>query len=163
MGLESSYPAFKVRGHEAFVELSLIQAQKSRPAVNKFRVGAVLVDADKSEVLLTGYALEYPRDYKGDSGTTHAEHLCIHEVPPANTTVHNHRACNERLRGDVTCATRIPQLNGAIRTVYVGIREPRTFIVNNDGQGRLEPDSLKVIYTIPHLQGKIMEIFIVEH
>lgn len=44
--------------------------------------------------------------------------------------------CNERLSGNMTCASRILRINGAINKGYVGIRDPGTFIANNDGQKR---------------------------
>ncbi|KFY93388.1 hypothetical protein V498_04455 [Pseudogymnoascus sp. VKM F-4517 (FW-2822)] len=129
MGFETN-PTFTVGDHEAFMEFALIQAQKSPPAGNKFCVGAILVDADNGKVLSTGFSLEYPRDYKGDLGTTHAEQCCfikiadehdlpeerIHEVLPVNTVLYTTmEPCNERLSGNMTCATRILRLSGAIK------------------------------------------------
>ncbi|KAF4501431.1 bifunctional RIB2 [Fusarium agapanthi] len=153
------YPTFEVGDHEAFMEYALTQAQKSPPAGNKFCVGAVLVNEAKGKVLSTGYSLEYPSDYKGGPGTTHAEQCClikiadehnlpeerIHEVLPPDTVLYTTmEPCNERLSGNMTCVTRILKLNGAIKTVYVGIREHGTFIANNDGKERLEEIGVKV-------------------
>lgn len=136
------YPTFEVGDHVAFMEFALIHAKKSRPAANKFCVGAVLVDATKGRVISTGYSLEYPQDYKGDPGTTHAEQCCfikiadehnlpeerIHEVLPTDTSLYTTmEPCNERLSGNMTCVTRILRLKSAIKTVYVGIREPGAF------------------------------------
>jgi pyrimidine deaminase RibD-like protein len=178
MASRSTQPALAVGDHEAFMEYALEQAQKSPPAANKFCVGAVLVDADKGEVLSTGYSLEYPRDYKGDLGTTHAEQCCfikvadehnlpeerIAEVLPPNTVLYTTmEPCNERLSGNTTCATRILRLNGAIKTVYVGIREPRTFIVKNDGQKRLEEGGVKVVFPVEHMHDRIIEISMAGH
>ncbi|KAJ5722690.1 cytidine deaminase-like protein [Penicillium malachiteum] len=144
---------------------ALTQAHKSPPAGNKFCVRAVLVDADQGKVLSTGYSLEYSRDYKGDPGTTHAEQCCfikiadahnipeerIHEVLPPNTVLDTTmEPCNERLSGNITCATRILRLNGAIKTVYMGIKEPGTFITHNDGQERLEAGGVKVVFPVEH-------------
>ncbi|KAF5560597.1 hypothetical protein FPHYL_6565 [Fusarium phyllophilum] len=171
-------PTFQVGDHEAFMEYALAQAKKSPPAGNKFCVGAVLVDAAKGRVLSTGYSLEYPRDYKGDPGTTHAEQCCfikiadehnlpeerIHEVLPPDTVLYTTmEPCNERLSGNVTCATRILRLKGAIKTVYVGIREPGTFIANNDGQERLEANGVKVLYPVEHWRDRITEISMAGH
>ncbi|KAF4343917.1 hypothetical protein FBEOM_2152 [Fusarium beomiforme] len=142
------------------MEFAISQAKKSPPAANKFCVGAVLVDADKGKVLSTGYSLGYPRDYKGDPGTTHIEQCCfleiadehnlpeerIHQVLPENTALYTTmEPCNERLSGNMTCVTRILRLKRAIRTVYVGIREPGTIIANNNGQERLEANGVKVV------------------
>ncbi|KAK4185210.1 bifunctional protein RIB2 [Podospora australis] len=122
------------------------------PSPSKFCVGAVLVDADKNEILSTGYSEELPRDRAGDPGSTHAEHCCfikvadkhglhgfdIAKVLPPNTVLYTTmEPCNERLSGNRTCADRIIELNGAIKVVYVGILEPTTFIRDNQGIKRL--------------------------
>jgi pyrimidine deaminase RibD-like protein len=168
-----TYPTFSIRGHETFMEFALVQAQKSPPAANKFCVGAVLVDANNGKVLSTGYSLEYPRDYKGDPGTTHAEQCCfikiadkhnlpeerIHEVLPINTALYTTmEPCNERLSGNMSCATRILRLKDAIKTVYVGIKEPGTFIAQNDGQNRLEANGVKVEFPVEHWRDKITKV-----
>lgn len=166
-------PTFAIGDHEAFMEFALIQAQKSPPAANKFCVGAVLVDAGTGKVLSTGYSLEYPRDYKGDPGTTHAEQCCfikiadehnlseerIHEVLPADTALYTTmEPCNERLSGNMTCVTRILRLKSAIKTVYVGIKEPGTFIAHNDGQERLEANGVKVVFPVEHWRDRITKV-----
>lgn len=173
-----NHPLFKVGDHEGFMEYALEQARKSPPASNKFCVGAVLVDEDKGEVLSTGYSLEYPRDYKGDPGTTHAEQCCfikiadkhnlreeqIADVLPPNTVLYTTmEPCNERLSGNMTCATRIIRLKNAIKTVYVGIREPGTFIANNDGQERLESHGINVIYPVEHMKDRITKVALAGH
>ncbi|EGU85206.1 hypothetical protein FOPG_14164 [Fusarium oxysporum f. sp. conglutinans race 2 54008] len=172
------YPKFEVGDHVALMEFALTQAKKSPPAANKFCVGAVLVDAAKGRVISTGYSLEYPRDYNGDPGTTHAEQCCfikiadehnlpegrIHEVLPTDTSLYTTmEPCNERLSGNMTCVTRILRLKSAIKTVYVGIREPGTFIANNDGQQRLEANGVKVVYPVEHWRDRIIEISMAGH
>ncbi|CVL10612.1 related to RIB2-DRAP deaminase [Fusarium proliferatum] len=174
----AAYPTFAVGDHEAFMEFTLTQAKKSPPAANKFCVGAVLVNAATGRVISTGYSLEYPRDYKGDPGTTHAEQCCfikiadehnlseesIHEVLPKDTTLYTTmEPCNERLSGNMTCVNRILRLKSVIKTVYVGIREPGTFIANNDGQQKLEANGIKVVYPVDHWRDKIMEISMTGH
>lgn len=179
MASEQDCPSFPVRDHDAFMEFAIEQARKSPPGKDKFCVGAVLVDEDKGQVLSTGYSLEYPRDYKGDPGTTHAEQCCFikiadqHDLPeqeigqvlPPNTVLYTTmEPCNERLSGNMTCATRILRLNGAIKTVYVGIKEPGRFIANNDGQPRLEAGGVRVVYpAVLHLQEKITEVSLAGH
>lgn len=178
MGSPAEYPTFPVRDHEAFMEFALTQAKKSPPAGNKFCVGAVLVDENKGEVLATGFSLEYPEDYKGDLGTTHAEQCCfikiadkhglpeerISEVLPPNTVLYTTmEPCNERLSGKITCTTRIVRLNGAIKTVYVGIKEPGTFIANNTGQERLEAQGVVVTFPVQHWQDRITQISTAGH
>jgi pyrimidine deaminase RibD-like protein len=178
MSLQQIHPSFKIGDHEGFMEYAIKQAQKSPPAPDKFCVGAVLVDADKGEVLSTGYSLEYPKDYKGDPGTTHAEQCCLikiadrHGLPeeaigavlPPNTVLYTTmEPCNKRLSGNMPCATRLIRLGGAINTVYVGIQEPGKFIGHNDGQARLEAHGIKVIYPVEHLRAKITETSLAGH
>lgn len=173
MDSQPSHPTIVPGDHEAFMEYALSQAHKSPPAPNKFCVGAALVDGDTGVVLSTGYSLEYPRNHGGDPRTTHAEQCCsikvaekhdlpedqIGEVLPPNTVLYTTmKPCNERLSGNMTCATRILRLGGAIKTVYVGIKEPGTSIVKNDGQERLEPNGVRVVFPVEHLKDKIMAV-----
>lgn len=71
--------------------------------------------------------------------------------------------CDERLSGNMTCVTRILRLNGAIKTVYVGIKEPGTFIEHNDGQERLEANGVKVEFPVEHLRDRITKISLAGH
>jgi pyrimidine deaminase RibD-like protein len=52
--------------------------------------------------------------------------------------------CNKRLSGNRTCVERIIRLNGAIKAVYVGIKEPEVFVGENRGMKRLEEAGIKV-------------------
>ncbi|KAK4155617.1 hypothetical protein C8A00DRAFT_41803 [Chaetomidium leptoderma] len=155
----ASHPIIAPGDHIAFMKYAVKRAQLSPPSPSKFCVGAVLVDADRNEILSTGYSEELPRDRLGDPGSTHAEHCCfikvadmhgIHDfdiakVLPPNTVLYTTmEPCNERLSGNRTCVERILGLGGAIKTVYVGIREPGTFIKLNEGIKRLEEAGVKV-------------------
>ncbi|KAJ6189709.1 hypothetical protein N7519_004617 [Penicillium mononematosum] len=166
-------PTFAVGDHEAFIKFALIQAKRSPPAANKFCVRAVLVDAANGKVLSTGYSLEYPRDYKGDLGTTHVEQCYfikiadkhnlpkerIYEVLPANIVLYTTiEPYNERLSSNMTCATRILRLRSTIGTVYVGTKEPGTFIAHNDGQQRLEANGVKVVFPVEHWRDRIIKV-----
>jgi pyrimidine deaminase RibD-like protein len=128
------------------MEYALEQARLSPPAPTKFCVGAVLVDAEKNAILSTGYSMELP-------GNTHAEQCCItkvaqrHNLPeerigevlPKNTVLYTTmEPCNKRLSGNRTCVEGILMLNDAIKVVYVGIKEPETFVGENVGRKRLE-------------------------
>lgn len=67
------------------------------------------------------------------------------EFLPENTVLHtNMEPCNERLSGNRTCVERILKLSGAIKVVYVGKKEPSTFIRENSGRRRLEDAGFKV-------------------
>jgi pyrimidine deaminase RibD-like protein len=143
-------------------------------------VGAVLVDADRNEILSTGYSEELPRDRPGDPGSTHAEHCCfikvadkhgIHDfdiapVLPPNTVLYTTmEPCNERLSGNRTCVERILGLGNAIKVVYVGIREPATFIKHNEGIKRLEEAGVKVVLLDddPELRAVILDATFAGH
>lgn len=136
------------------------QARLSPPSPSKFCVGAVLVDADRNEILSTGFSEELPRDRHNDPGSTHAEHCCfikfgdrhgLHDfdiaasLPPNTVLYTTMEPCNERLSGNRTCVERILGLGAAIKVVYVGIREPDTFIKLNEGIKRLEDAGVKVV------------------
>ncbi|KAI9375176.1 hypothetical protein BJX61DRAFT_531811 [Aspergillus egyptiacus] len=114
--------------------------QKSPPAANKFRVGAVLVNAPCGQFISTGYSLEYPHDYKGDPGsTTHAEQCCFIKVS------YQYSIPEERIHEVLPAITAL-----AIKTVYVGIKEPGTFIAQNNGQARLEAAGVEAVFPVEH-------------
>ncbi|KAL8738057.1 MAG: hypothetical protein Q9181_001125 [Wetmoreana brouardii] len=149
--------------HVAFMEHALSCARKSPPAPNKFCVGACLVDADEGRVLSTGYSLELPRNAleDGDQGSTHAEQCCfikiaqkhglpeerIGDVLPPNTVLYTTmEPCNKRLSGNRTCVDRILGLRGSVKAIYIGIREPDTFVGKSTGEGnrKLEAAGIRV-------------------
>lgn len=71
--------------------------------------------------------------------------------------------CNERLSGNVTCATRILRLKSVIKTVYVGIGEPGRFILHNNGQERLEANGVKVVFPVEHWRDRITKVSMTGH
>jgi len=73
------------------------------------------------------------------------------------------KPCNERFSGNMTCVTRILRLNGAIKMVYVGIKEPGTFIRHNDGEQRLEANGVNVELPVKHMHDKITRISLAGH
>ncbi|KAF2688476.1 hypothetical protein K458DRAFT_440110 [Lentithecium fluviatile CBS 122367] len=140
---------------------AVTQARQSPPGPDKFCVGAVLANGTTGEILSTGYSIELPGYMEGDSGSTHAEQCCfikiaqarglpavraeehIVDILPENTVLYTTmEPCNARLSGNRTCCDRIVALKERLKTVYVGIREPNTFIVGNDGKGRLESEGV---------------------
>jgi len=177
MASEPSHPTIAPNDHKGYMEYALEKACLSPPASTKFCVGAVLVDADKNEVLSTGYSLELPGDRPGDPGSTHAEHCCLikvaekHGVPddqvlavlPSNTVLYTTmEPCNERLSGNRTCVERILTLKDKIKLVYVGIREPGTFIGLNEGMKRLVAEGVEV-RQIEGMQDRILEVSMAGH
>ena len=177
MASEPHHPTIPAGDHKAYMEHALDQARLSPPAPTNFCVGAVLVDADANAILSTGYSLELPRGSLGDPGSTHAEQCCfikvaqkhnlpeerIGEVLPKNTVLYTTmEPCNERLSGNRTCVERILRLNGAIKVVYVGIKEPRVFIGENLGRKRLE-DAEVVVIMVEGMQDRILKVATAGH
>ncbi len=177
MAFESSHPKIAAGNHEGFMEYALDKARLSPPASTKFCVGAVLVDAEKNEILSTGYSLELPRDSLGDPGSTHAEQCCfikvaqkhnlpeerIGEVLSKNTVLYTTmEPCNKRLSGNRTCVERILRLNGAIKVVYVGIKEPEIFVGENVGRKRLEDAGVEVTI-VEGMQDRILKVSTAGH
>lgn len=177
MASEKSHPTIAAGDHKAFMQYALERARLSPPASTKFCVGAVLVDADKGEILSTGYSLELPRDSLGDPGSTHAEQCCfikvaqkhglpeerIGEVLPERTVLYTTmEPCNKRLSGNRTCVERILRLDGAIKVVYVGIKEPEVFIGENLGRKRLE-DAGVMVEVVEGMQDQILEVSTAGH
>lgn len=159
------------------MEYAIEQARLSPPAPTKFCVGAVLVNVDKNEILSTGYSMELPGDRPGDPGNTHAEQCCLikvaekhniseerlAEVLPQNTVLYTTmEPCNERLSGNRTCVDRILGLGGAIKVVYVGIKEPEVFIGQNEGRKRLEDAGIPVVF-VEGMQDRILKISTAGH
>jgi pyrimidine deaminase RibD-like protein len=177
MASDPHYPTIAAGDHKGYMEYALEQACLSPPASTKFCVGAVLVDADKNSILSTGYSLELPRDSLGDPGSTHAEQCCfikiaqkhnlpeerIGEVLPSNTILYTTmEPCNQRLSGNRTCVERILRLNGAIKVVYVGIKEPEVFIGVNAGRKRLE-DAGILVEMVEGMQDRILKVSTAGH
>lgn len=157
----TTHPTIAPGDHKAFMEYAVVQARLSPPGPDKFCVGAVLVDGDSGAILSTGYSIELPGYMEGDMGSTHAEQCCfikiaqshglsavraeehIIDLLPSNTVLYTTmEPCNARLSGNRTCCDRIVALKEKLKTVYVGIREPNTFIVDNDGKHRLEAEGI---------------------
>ena len=177
MASEPSHSTIAAGDHKRYMEYALEQARLSPPASTKFCVGAVLVDADKNEILSTGYSMELPGNSPADPGNTHAEQCCfikvalkhnlledqIGEVLPKNTVLYTTmEPCNKRLSGNRTCVERILRLNGAIKVVYVGIKEPETFIGQNVGRKRLEDAGIAVTF-VEGMQDLILEVSTAGH
>ena len=143
------------------MEYAAENAKLSPPGPDKFCVGAVLIDGETGKILSTGYSIELPGYMDGDGGSTHAEQCCFIKVAqqyaqpearaeqyikdflPKKTILYTTmEPCNARLSGNITCCDRIVALKGIIQTVYVGIREPSTFIQDNDGKLRLQSEGI---------------------
>ncbi|KAK6207100.1 hypothetical protein LQW54_007529 [Pestalotiopsis sp. IQ-011] len=156
--------------HEAYLKLALSLATQSPPKPTNYRVGAVLLDVTNNEILSTGYTLELP-------GNTHAEQCCFeklatkHGVDPARlsevlpdtvalyTTM---EPCSFRLSGNLPCVDRVLAIGGKIKTVYVGVKEPETFVNNNSGKAKLEQSGIMFVH-IEGLEKDVLEVATAGH
>ncbi|KAL3423249.1 cytidine and deoxycytidylate deaminase [Phlyctema vagabunda] len=157
--------------HKAYMKYALSLAEESPPKPTNYRVGALLLDASNNKILATGYTLELP-------GNTHAEQCCFqklsvqHNVPEENlsgmlpedtvlyTTV---EPCGKRLSGNVTCVERILRIGRkGIKRVYVGVKEPETFVGENIGRQRLEDAGIEVVL-VDGLEKDILSVATAGH
>ena len=136
-----------------YMQYALTLAKKSPPKPTNYRVGALLVDAAKNIILETGYTLEC-------EGNTHAEQSCfiklakrhkvseedLAKVLPENVVLYTTvEPCFKRLSGNLPCVERILRYGSAIKTVYVGVKEPEKFVGENTGRKQLEDAGIKVV------------------
>jgi len=155
-----------------YMRYALNLARKSPPAPTNYCVGALLVDADKKTTLATGYTLEC-------EGNTHAEQCCFRKLAaehnvseqnlgdigilPANMVLYTTvEPCYKRLSGNIPCVQRILQLGKAIKTVYVGVKEPEKFVGQNTGRKQLEDAGIKVVL-VPGMEKEILEVATAGH
>lgn len=165
-----SMPEILPGDHEGYMRLALSLATKSPPKPTNYRVGAVMVDTATNEVLATGYTLELP-------GNTHAEQCCIEKLAQKYTVTGTHlgealpdavalyttvEPCSHRLSGNKPCVERILEVGNRIRTVYVGVQEPETFVSGNSSRRRLEDAGIEV-RPVKGLERDILEVATAGH
>ncbi|KAL9614345.1 MAG: hypothetical protein Q9167_001148 [Letrouitia subvulpina] len=155
--------------HIAFMRFALSIAEKSPPQPTNFRVGALLVDEGANQILSTGYTLELP-------GNTHAEqcafkkYATLHAVSegdigpvlPSKTVLYTTmEPCHKRSIGNIPCVERILNIQSggaqAIKTVYIGVKEPTTFVAANAGQSKLEQAGIVCIH-VSGLENEILGV-----
>jgi pyrimidine deaminase RibD-like protein len=156
--------------HVEYMRQALDLARKSPPKPTNYRVGALLVDAKTNTVLASGYTLEC-------EGNTHAEQSCfiklaaahniaeelLADVLPEETVLYTTvEPCFKRLSGNLPCVQRILRLGNAIKTVYVGIKEPEKFVGENTGRKQLEDAGIKVVL-IEGMEKEILEVATAGH
>ncbi|KAL9020498.1 MAG: hypothetical protein Q9185_002271 [Variospora sp. 1 TL-2023] len=153
--------------HLGYMRLALSLAEKCPPKPTNYRVGAVLVDEGTNQILSTGFTLELP-------GNTHAEQCALRKysstknvpeeavgsVLPTQTVLYTTmEPCQTRSAGNTPCVERILGTisgeDGGIQTVYVGVKEPDTFVVANAGQSKLEQAGIVYIH-VPGLEQEIL-------
>ena len=145
------FPEWGLDPHRKYMELALEEAKKCDGTESAFSVGALLVKDGK--VLATGYSRELP-------GNTHAEQCALEKyytenntrnVPEGTIIYTTMEPCSERLSGNLPCVDRILETN--IKTVFVGVLEPTTFIANNIGKEKLTKAGVEYI----HIPGRSEE------
>lgn len=152
------------------MQRALDEARQSPPKPTNFCVGACLVAPSQPEALLaTGYTLEC-------EGNTHAEQCCflklarrygcaegrLGEHLPEDTVLYTTmEPCNKRSVGNLPCVDRILQLTRAdgrqaIRSIYVGVSEPETFVGVNQGQAKLQNAGIAFAH-VPGFEQEILK------
>ena len=149
---------------------ALTLAQKSPPKPTNYRVGALLVDSKTNTILMTGYTLEC-------EGNTHAEQSCFiklakeygipeeelgNALPPDTVLYTTVEPCFKRLSGNFSCVQRILGYGKAIKTVYVGVKEPEKFVGENTGRKQLEDAGIKVVL-VEGMEKEILEVATAGH
>lgn len=148
------FPDWALEPNRKFMELALEEAKKCEGTEVAFSVGALLVN--DGEVLSTGYSRELP-------GNTHAEQCALEkyyakhntkDVPPGTVIYTTMEPCSERLSGNLPCTDRI--LGTSIKTVFVGVLEPTTFVAKNVGKEKLTGAGIEYIH-IPGYEDECLK------
>ena len=160
----SSIPS---KDHLAYMRHALTLAEKASPKPTNFCVGAVLVDEAANAILSTGYTMELP-------GNTHAEQCCLAKMengglPKTGAAAAAQKLvlyttmepCNKRASGNLPCTDTILE-SGGIKVVYVGVKEPETFVGENVGRAKLEGAGIGYVH-VPGLEREILEVATAGH
>ena len=150
------------RDHIAYIRHALSLAQNAPAKPTNFRVGALLVDEDANTILSTGYTMELP-------GNTHAEQCCLAKADRNQRRDSGQKLvlyttmepCNKRASGNTPCTETILN-DGGIKVVYVGVREPETFVGENVGRAKLEEAGIEYVH-VPGLEAEILEVATAGH
>lgn len=162
-----------------FMRLALEEARRSPPKPTNFCVGACLVTTDsehfQSGLLATGFTLEC-------EGNTHAEQCCFikmaeryacdeenigQHLPERTVLYTTMEPCNKRSVGNLPCIDRILRLKRddgkqAIERIYLGVKEPETFVGVNEGRRRLEDAGIQVVH-VPGFEDEILSVATAGH
>ena len=169
--MDNNPPHIAPLDHLEYMRYALSLARRSPPKPTNFRVGAVLVDEAANRILSTGYTLESP-------GNTHAEQSALQKyfaddaqhpsqqqaeaAFPLHTVLYTTmEPCQSRSAGNLPCVDRILETQSgdhhAIQTVYIGLKEPETFVAANAGQSKLEQAGIVCIH-VPGLEEEILQV-----
>lgn len=74
--------------------------------------------------------------------------------------------CGKRSVGNLSCVDRILRTkdgpNGGIKTVYLGVTEPETFVGENVGRAKLEANGILCVH-VPGLEKEILKVATAGH
>ncbi|KOS19843.1 Bifunctional protein RIB2 [Escovopsis weberi] len=156
---------------KATLQSAISLARNSPPKPTNFRVGAILASLDDGRVTAHGYTLELP-------GNTHAEECCLLKLAEQHSSAEEDLAgimqgrdhalyttvepCFKRLSGKMPCVERILRQRSWIKKVYVGVREPETFVGANPGMRMLEDAGVAVVF-VRGLEEEILEVATAGH
>ncbi|KAI6781016.1 Bifunctional protein-like protein [Emericellopsis cladophorae] len=70
--------------------------------------------------------------------------------------------CFKRLSGNLPCVERIIRQSSWIKTVYVGVQEPETFVGQNPGRKMLEDAGIQVVH-VDGLEDEILAVATAGH
>ncbi|KAL2075745.1 hypothetical protein VTL71DRAFT_688 [Oculimacula yallundae] len=158
------------KSHIEYMRDALELARKSPLKPTNYRVGAILLDPKTNTALATGFTLEC-------EGNTHAEQSCfiklaethkvaedaLAEILPEGTVLYTTvEPCFKRLSGNLPCVERILRLGNAIKTVYVGVKEPEKFVGQNTGRKQLEDAGIEVVL-VEGMEEEILEVAAAGH
>jgi tRNA pseudouridine synthase 8/2,5-diamino-6-(5-phospho-D-ribitylamino)-pyrimidin-4(3H)-one deaminase len=150
---KTQYPEWAVQHSRKFMETALEEAKKCGETKTQFNVGAVLVHNGK--ILETGHTRELP-------GNTHAEQCAFekyfdkNEKLPEGTELYTTmEPCTFRASGNLPCADRILATN--IKTCFVGVSEPDTFVKNNTSYSKLSENGIEYVF-IPGYEDEILRV-----
>ncbi|KFH45412.1 Bifunctional protein-like protein [Hapsidospora chrysogenum ATCC 11550] len=156
--------------HTETMRHALSLARNSPPKPTNFRVGAVIMRLADSHVSAEGYTLELP-------GNTHAEECCLLKLAEQHATSEEQLAevmdaphalyttmepCYKRLSGKLPCVERVLRQKAWIKTVYVGVQEPETFVGQNPGRKMLEDAGVEVVH-VKGLEDEILSVATAGH
>jgi len=85
------------------------------------------------------------------------------DVLPEETVLYTTvEPCFKRLSGNLPCVERILRLGKAIKTVYVGVKEPEKFVGENTGRKMLEDAGIKVVL-VQGMEKEILDVATAGH
>ncbi|RLV95193.1 Bifunctional protein RIB2 [Spathaspora sp. JA1] len=152
---KTEYPEWALESSRKFMIRAIQEAGKCGETQTQFNVGAVLVNS--GEILSTGHSREL-------EGNTHAEQCALEKyftktgsrALPIGTEIYTTmEPCSLRLSGNLPCVDRILETN--IKTCFVGVVEPDTFVKNNTSVNKLRENNVEYVH-IPGYEEECLEI-----